>query len=96
MAYAHTTSRILPTCYLSPGTVTLPAPKAGDFMGLVLLYSMYFLIYCHFHSPFNINFKLRGVNCVSTRTAMYCTLARLPRCVIPAVCPFMCHYSHIK
>jgi len=67
MVYAHTTSRILPICYLIPGFVTLPAPEARDFMGLVQLYSMYLLIYFHFHSPFNIIFKLRGVSCASTR-----------------------------
>ena len=38
MIYAHTTSRTLPTCDVSLGSLTLTAPEAGDFMELILLY----------------------------------------------------------
>jgi hypothetical protein len=34
----HTTSRILPTYDISPGSLTLPAPEAGNFVELILLY----------------------------------------------------------
>jgi len=37
--YAHTTSRTLPSCDVSLGCLTLPAPDAGDFVGLILLYA---------------------------------------------------------
>ena len=36
--YAHTTSRILRTCDVSLGSLTLPAPEAGEFVELILLY----------------------------------------------------------
>jgi len=39
LIYAHTSSRILPTCDISLGTQTLPAPEPGDFVGLILLYT---------------------------------------------------------
>jgi hypothetical protein len=38
--YAHTTSRTAPTCDISLGSLTLPAPEAGDFVQLILLYLM--------------------------------------------------------
>jgi len=37
LIYAHTTSRILPTGDISIGSLTLPAPEAGDFVELILL-----------------------------------------------------------
>jgi hypothetical protein len=37
MIYAHTTSRTVPTCYISPGSLKLRAPEAGDFVELILL-----------------------------------------------------------
>jgi hypothetical protein len=38
MIYTHTNSRTLPTCDISLGWPTLPTPKAGDFVELLLLY----------------------------------------------------------
>jgi hypothetical protein len=38
LIYAHTTSPTLPTSDMSLGSLTLPAPKAGDFVDLILLY----------------------------------------------------------
>ena len=38
LIYAHTTSRTAPTCDVSLGSLTLPAPEAGDFVDLILLY----------------------------------------------------------
>jgi len=35
--YAHTASRTVPTCDVRLGSVTLPAPEAGDFVGLIPL-----------------------------------------------------------
>jgi len=37
LIYAHTTSRTLPTCDINLGSLTLPAPKAGDFVELLQL-----------------------------------------------------------
>ena len=37
LIYAHTTSWTLPTCDVSLGTITLPAPEAGNFVELLLL-----------------------------------------------------------
>jgi hypothetical protein len=34
--YAHTTSRALPTCDISLGSLTLLAPEAGDVVELIL------------------------------------------------------------
>jgi hypothetical protein len=36
LIYAHTNSRTLPTCDISLGSLTLPAPEAGDFVELIL------------------------------------------------------------
>ena len=38
LTYAHTTSRILSTCEIGLGSLTLPAPEAGDFVESVHLY----------------------------------------------------------
>ena len=35
LTYAHTNSRILPTCVISLGSLTLLAPEAGDFVELI-------------------------------------------------------------
>jgi hypothetical protein len=40
MTYAHTTSRTLPTCDIRLVWLTLPAFEAGDFLVLLLLYSL--------------------------------------------------------
>jgi len=37
--YAHTTSRTLPMCDVSLGWLNLPAPEAGVFVELLLLYT---------------------------------------------------------
>jgi len=37
LIYAHTTSRTLPTGDISKGSLTVPAPEAGDFVELILL-----------------------------------------------------------
>ena len=42
MIYAHTTSRTVRTCYISLGSLKLPAPEAGDFVELILLYKNLF------------------------------------------------------
>ena len=39
MTHAHTNSRTLPTCDISRGSLTLPAPEAGIFVELILLHS---------------------------------------------------------
>ena len=39
-SYAHTTSHTLPTSNINLGSLTLPAPEAGDFVELLLLYSV--------------------------------------------------------
>ena len=33
LIYAHTNSRILPTCHISLGSLTVGMPEAGDFVG---------------------------------------------------------------
>jgi len=38
LIYAHTTSRTLPPFDISLGSLTLPAPEAGDVVELILLY----------------------------------------------------------
>jgi hypothetical protein len=43
LIYAHTTSRVLPACDISLGSLTLPAPEAGDAVELILLYVKYWL-----------------------------------------------------
>jgi len=43
LIYAHATSPNLPTCVISLLSLTLPAPKAGDFVELILLYTRSFL-----------------------------------------------------
>jgi len=42
MIYAHTTSRTVPTCHISLGSLKLPAPEAGVFVKLILLYKNVF------------------------------------------------------
>jgi hypothetical protein len=37
LIYAHTTSRTLPACDISLGSLTLPAPEVRDFVELILL-----------------------------------------------------------
>ena len=37
LIYAHTTSRTVQTCDISLGSLTVPAPEAGDFVELLLL-----------------------------------------------------------
>lgn len=39
LIYAHKTSHILPTCDISPFSLTLPVSEAGDFLELFLLYT---------------------------------------------------------
>jgi hypothetical protein len=36
LIYAHPTSRTLPTCYISLGSLTLPAPEPGVFVEIIL------------------------------------------------------------
>jgi hypothetical protein len=43
LTHEHTTSPSLTTCDISPGSVTLPAPEAGEFMELILLYIVSFV-----------------------------------------------------
>ena len=38
MIYWHKTSRTVPTCHTSVGSLKLPAPEAGDLVELILLY----------------------------------------------------------
>ena len=38
LIYAHTTLRTVPTGDISLGSLTLPAPEAGDFVELILQY----------------------------------------------------------
>lgn len=38
LIYVHTNSSILPICHKSLGSLTLPAPKDGDFVELIRLY----------------------------------------------------------
>jgi hypothetical protein len=38
--YAHTTTRTLPSCDVRLGWLMFPAPEAGDFVGLILLYAL--------------------------------------------------------
>ena len=40
LIYAHTSSRTLPTCDIGIRSRTLPAPEAGDFVELLLLYQL--------------------------------------------------------
>jgi len=42
MIYANTTSRTVPTCHISLGSLKLPAPEDGDFVELILLYKNVF------------------------------------------------------
>jgi hypothetical protein len=44
LIYAHTTLRTVLTCDISLGSLTLPASEAGDFVELILLYTMPVLV----------------------------------------------------
>jgi hypothetical protein len=44
LIYAHSTSRTLPTCDARLGSLTLPAPEAGDFVKLILLYVCFYVM----------------------------------------------------
>jgi len=51
LSYAHTTSRTLPTCDISLGSLTSPASEAGDFVEFILLYTCRFWI-CVYQTSF--------------------------------------------
>ena len=58
LIYAHTTSRTLPTCDISLGSLTLTAPEAGDFVELIVHYFFTFMIVGIFFNKFvNIVFS---------------------------------------
>jgi hypothetical protein len=38
LVYANATSRILPTCDVTTGSLALSVPQAGDFVDLIVLY----------------------------------------------------------
>jgi hypothetical protein len=42
LIYAHTTSRTLPICDVSIGSLTLSTPEAGEFVELIMIYVQYY------------------------------------------------------